>query len=53
MLGCGRGAAACGGEVKQHFDPSDVVFLWGKQHWSETGILQPLANVTKVTFAFF
>jgi len=45
--------APCESEVKQHFSLSGVVFMWGKQHSSKTAFLQALANVTKVTFAFF
>ena len=48
----GIGAATCGPWVKQHLGVPGEVFVWGKQHSSETAYLQALANVTKVTFAF-
>ena len=48
----GRGAAGSGPLLKQHSGVPGEVFAWGKHHSSETGYLQALANVTKVTFAF-
>ena len=48
----GIGADTCGPWVKLHFGTSDVVFVSGKPHSSETAFPQALAIVTKVTFAF-